>query len=145
MKFFKLAAGVAAASALIAPMIIASPASAAPRANCVSGAFQDHCIFWGQSYNNSRTGVAEVVDNFPVSGSTAYRYLSAGTGQGEYIGNNNGSDRNLDTACAVTLWYNPGQGGPHVGLTRYPQSGHQRAGSQLGVLLNNIRSQSWVC
>jgi hypothetical protein len=145
VKLSRVAACLAASAALLAPAIIASPASATPRANCVSGAYQDHCIFWGQSYNGSHTGVAEPVANFPVSGSTPYVYLSSGTGRGERIGNNNGSDRNLDTACTAILWYDPNHRGPNIALTRYPQSGYQRAGSALGTLLNNIRSQSWVC
>lgn len=146
MKPFRIAGCAAAVAALAAPVLLAAgPAQAAPRANCTSGAFQDHCIFWGQSYNGSHTGVAEAVDNFPVGGSTPYVYLSSGTGQGQYIGNNNGSDRNLDTACAVTIWYDPGPGGPNITLSKYPQSGYQRAGSQLGTLLNNIRAQSWNC
>lgn len=147
MKYPRIAACLVASAALLTSAIIASPASAAPRANCVSGAFQDHCIFWGQAYDGSHTGVAEAVSNFPVSGSTSYRFLSSGSGQGQYIGNNNGSDRNLDTACAVTLWYdpNPPNSGPHLTLSRYPQSGYQRAGSQLGSLLNNIRAQTRTC
>ncbi|MEJ3748574.1 hypothetical protein WEI85_35500 [Actinomycetes bacterium KLBMP 9797] len=146
MRVSRIAAGIAASVALVAPaVLIGGPASATPHAPCVIGPEEDHCIYWGQSYSGSHSGVPEEVANFPVSGATPYIYLAAGSGQGERIGNNNGSDQNLDTTCEVTLWYDPNFAGPSVTLTSYPLSGHQRAGSQLGTLLNNIRSQDWAC
>lgn len=132
-----------------ATFFAASPASAV-NATCVIGAYGDDCIYWGQSYNGSHSGVSEEVLNFPVSGTTEYKYLSAGSGQGQYLGNNNGSNRNYDSVCVLTIWYNPASSGgvfsgPSLTLAKYPLSGYGRAGSGLGTLLNNIRGQSWTC
>ena len=124
----------------------AGPASATPTSSCTVAADGPGCLFYSQAYNGSHTGVPELVSNFPTSGSTAYTFKSAGSGQGQRIGNNNGSNRNADTACSVILWYNTGaSSGPSVVLNKYGTGVYQRKGSELGTLLNNLRSQSWSC
>jgi hypothetical protein len=93
------------------------------------------CIYWGQSYNNSHTASFGNVSNFPTSSCGIYKYLSSGTGQGQCLGNNNGSVLNLSVQCA-SLYYDPNYGG--ISFTLRPGAG--AAGPQLDALLNNLRS-----
>lgn len=133
--------------AFIAAMLaVVSPASA-QTASCAPAAYGPSCIFWGQNYNGSHTGVVGAVPNFPVSGSTDYVYKSSGAGHGQYLGNNNGSNWNRDTVCRVHLWYNPNYSGYEVTLDVYGSGNGvaRKKGSQLGHLLNNLRSQGWSC
>ncbi len=120
-------------------LLPAGPANAATvDANCE---FENgHCIYWGQSYNGSHSNISGDVSNYPVSGSTNFTYKSSGTGQGQYIGNNNGSNRNYLLFCRIRIWYNPNYTGASLVLAQYGNPGWERAGSQLGALLNNIRS-----
>lgn len=145
MRPSRILAGIASVVAFLAVSFFASSPANAITSTCTIAAYGDSCIYWGQSYNGSHAGVAEAVSDFPVSGTTSYRYMSSGTGQKEFIGNNNGSNRNYDTVCTLTIWYNPGYSGYTLTLPTYPLSGYQRAGSGLGTLLNNIRAQSWYC
>ena len=143
----KVLIALTAAGALVAAMVLAaSPAFANtdPSSSCpiLSGGGYD-CIFYGESYNGSHTGVYYSNPDFPVSGSTQWVYLSSGAGQGEYLGNNNGSNRNTDRTDPLHIWYSPDSSGYEVTLSPYGTSGYEKAGSQLGHLLNNIRSQSW--
>jgi hypothetical protein len=137
-----LTSAVAAGAMTIHP---AGAAQAAPTSTCTVASFGPLCIYWGQSYNDSHSGVVEAVSNFPVSGSTSYKYLSAGTGQGQFIGNNNGSVINDDTTCTAFLWYSTGSSGPELTLSRHGTTGDEKAGSAQGTLLNNLRSLSWAC
>jgi len=128
-----------AATLIAATFFLGSPANANPDANC--GIQNGHCIYWGQSYNNSYANVVEDVSDYPVGGSTVYKYQASGqTGYGQYLGNNNGSNRNYLLFCTIELWYNPGYSGYVVTLAQYSNSGYQQAGSGLGHLLNNLRS-----
>lgn len=137
---------LAATAALAAGgLATAGSASASPTTNCAVAPYGPNCIFYSQNYDGSHTGVPENLSNFPVSGSTAYRYLSSGSGQGQYLGNNNGSLSNRDNVCAVTAWYSTNSRGPFLTLTRYGVGVYQARGAQQGQLLNNIRSQSWGC
>lgn len=116
---------------------------AGPSATCEFGAngYGDHCVHWGQNYDGSHSGIWQsTVPDFPVTGSTHWVYMSAGTGQGQYIGNNNGSNQNLDRICQLRLFYDPGYGTPSVTLGTYGSSTWQKQGGGLGTLLNNIRS-----
>lgn len=150
MKQSRILAGAAAVVAFLAVSFFAAGPAQAATSTCSIGYITGQsCIHWGQSYNGSQSGVTEAVENFPVSGSTSYVYLGSGSGQGQFIGNNNGSNRNLDTLCYLTIWYNPASGGVFSGISRtftpYPNAGYQAAGSGLGTLLNNIRGQTWSC
>jgi hypothetical protein len=138
---------IATAGVLASAMAITTtPAHANPTTDCPIGpSFGVDCIFWGQGYDGSHSGVVETVSDFPVSGSTSYVYVSSGTGQGEYIGNNNGSNINTDTACRLNIWYDPGYAGHEVTFMPHGTSQFEAAGSGLGFLLNNIRSQNWSC
>ncbi|RQX12213.1 hypothetical protein DDE19_29015 [Micromonospora ureilytica] len=120
-----------------ATLLPAGPAQAIDD-NC--GEQNGHCIYWGQNYNGSHSNVVESVPNYPTSGSTPYTFRSSGSGQGQRIGNNNGSNRNYLQRCRIRLWYNPNYSGPNVVLAQYGDPGWQRRGSELGSLLNNIRS-----
>lgn len=147
MNRSKIAIGIASIGAAVAMAVLpAAAANADATSTCTVAAVSGQsCIYWGQAYNNSHSGVLEAVSNFPVSGSTSYKYLSSGTGAGEYIGNNNGSVANDDTQCTLFLWYNQNDSGPELTLSVYGTSGAKKAGSGLGSLLNNLRSQSWSC
>jgi hypothetical protein len=125
-----------------ATLMMAAPANADVYPFC--GENDGHCIFWGQNYDGSMSTVVGDVPNFPVSGSTQYTFQSSGTGQGQRIGNNNGSDANYDLFCQVKLWYSPNYAGPSVTLTQEYSTGWARHGSELGSLLNNIRSQQEI-
>lgn len=142
-RILAAAAAVAAAGAMA--LLPATAAQASPSSSCTVASYGPLCIYWGQSYNGSHTGVPEAVSNFPVSGSTSYKYLSSGTGQGEYIGNNNGSVSNDDSTCTAFLWYDQNYSGPELTLTKHGLTGYQKAGSAQGSLLNNLRSLSWSC
>jgi len=129
-----------------AALTSATPAQAQPSASCRIGVSPaDNCFYWGQSYDGSHAGVTEFVLDFPVTGTTEYQYLTPGAGQWWYLGNDNGSNRNGDTKCETAVYYNPNFSGPDVTLPMYPQSGYQRAGGELGTLLNNARSETWNC
>src|SRR6187431_1364516 len=80
---------------IAATVFAATPAHAAVSANCGFD-YGGMCVYWGQSYNGSHTNITEEVANYPVGGNTAYKFKSSGTGQGQYIGNNNGSNRNYE-------------------------------------------------
>jgi hypothetical protein len=126
----------------------ASPAMASDiTSSCPVGGYGTgvDCIFYSEAYNGSHTGVLYGVLNFPVSGSTEYKYLSSGAGQGQYIGNNNGSNRNTNTGYYYRIYYSQNLAGYQVTLSPYGATGYERAGSQLGNLLNNIRSQEIYC
>lgn len=99
------------------------------------------CEYWGQSYDGSHSRIYNVTEvaNLPVSGSTPYVFLSSGSGNGEYLGNNNGSVRNYNDV-SVNLYYNTNFSGPELTLSQYNTSGYQKAGSAQGSLLNNLRS-----
>lgn len=133
-------------STFLAPLVLAitatlfapTPAHAAAGPNC--GPDYGMCVYWGQSYNGSYTNISEEVANYPTTGSTIYTFKTAGTGQGQRIGNNNGSNRNYSIFCNVVIYYNPNFSGPTVTLANWGNPGWQRAGSGLGVLLNNMRS-----
>ena len=143
-RILSSAAAILLGTAII--VIPGSPASAAVTSTCTLGhSNMQNCIFWGQAYNNSKSGVTGHVSNFPVTGTTGYIYKSAGTGQGQYLGNNNGSNRNMDQHCNMALYYDPNYSGPSLGFAPNPSPGYQKAGSGLGQLLNNMRSQSWLC
>lgn len=135
--------GIAAAGAMA--LLPAGSAQAAPTSSCTAASFGPLCIYWGQSYNDSHSGVVEAVSNFPTSGSTSYKYLSSGTGQGQYIGNNNGSVINDDTTCTAFLWYGTSSTGPELTLSKHGTTGDRKAGTGQGQLLNNLRSLSWSC
>jgi hypothetical protein len=136
-KIFICLAALATLAA--ATLTFAGPAAAFDP-YCTVQAYGDHCVFWSQSYGGAHAGDPGAVPDWIV-----YNYPNNGTGQGGHIGNNNGSDRNVDTVCHVRLWYNPNYGGYEVTLNPYGTSGYQRAGSGLGHLLNNLRSQNWYC
>ncbi|WP_432843305.1 hypothetical protein [Dactylosporangium sp. CA-092794] len=128
----------AAATTAVALLPAGTAHSATVDANC--GFQNGHCIYWGQSYSGSFANISGDVPDYPVSGSTSLTYKSSGTGQGERIGNNNGSHRNYEVFCRIRIWYNPNYSGPNLVLAQYGEPGWQLAGSQLGTLLNNIRS-----
>lgn len=135
--------GIALAT-LLAVLLPAAPASAAVKSTCTSTA-GDLCIYWGQSFDGSKSGVDNSsVSNYPVSGSTGYIYVAAGMGQGQYLGNNNGSTRNYHRTCQQRLYYDPSFGGTFITLGRYLQSGYSKAGTEQGALLNNLRSHRRV-
>ncbi|GIH07560.1 hypothetical protein Rhe02_56270 [Rhizocola hellebori] len=140
MRRQSVLASITSAVAFISVALLpAAPAQAATvDANC--GFQNGHCIYWGQSYNGSHSNISGDVSNYPVSGSTSFTYKSSGTGQGQRIGNNNGSNRNYELFCRIRIWYNANYAGPNLVLAQYGEPGWERAGSQLGVLLNNIRS-----
>jgi hypothetical protein len=133
------AALTSAATFAAVALLPASPAQAATAdGNC--GFQNGHCIYWGQSYNGSRTNISGDVSNYPTSGSTIFTFKTAGSGQGQRIGNNNGSNRNYELFCRIRIWYHANYTGPNLVLAQYGEPGWERAGSQLGTLLNNIRS-----
>lgn len=141
----KICLALAGASVLAAATVISAlPASAAPTSSCPVGNDTGvDCIFYLEAYDGSHTGVYDIVSNFPVSGSTSYVFLTSGTGKGSYLGNDNGSNRNTDTGTCPTIYYSTGYSGPALSLNKYGLTGYEEAGSGLGSLLNNIRSQNW--
>jgi len=136
------AIAVAAAVVLAGQLAWAANSDAAVSGSC-SHSLYGLCEYWGQSYNDSHTMIYNVsgVANLPISGSTSYVFKSSGSGQGEYLGNNNGSVRNYaDTS--VNLYYNTNYSGPELTLSQWNSSGsgNGKAGSGQGSLLNNLRS-----
>ncbi|MDQ1739623.1 MAG: hypothetical protein QOE53_1275 [Pseudonocardiales bacterium] len=110
---------------------------------CNFGASSGLCTYWGQSYDGAQV---EVLNNrADLAASPVVYYPANGTGQGEHVYNNNGSNRNGNGLCTVTLYYNANYAGYSVTLQRYGQAGWQKAGSQLGSLLNNLRSFRFNC
>lgn len=131
-------AALASVAATVVALLPGSPAQAAVDGVC--GYQLGHCIWWGQAYDGSHSNITEPVANYPTSGSTPYTYRSSGSGQGQRIGNNNGSNANFLVFCRIRLWYSPNYSGPAVVMAQYLEPGWARAGSELGTLLNNIRS-----
>jgi len=136
----KFIAYVAALGALVAAMFTFATPAWAYDPYCTVQAYGDHCVFWSQAYSGAYAGDPGWIPDWSL-----YTYPNNGTGAGEVIGNNNGSDRNVDTVCYVQLWYNPNYTGYELTLNPYGTSGYERAGSALGYLLNNLRSQNWYC
>lgn len=102
------------------------------------------CLYWGQNYDGSRTNIDTLgISNFPVGGSTSLTYKSSGSGQGERLGNNNGSVRNYAFNCYYTIYYDTGYNGWSKTLSMWGGDGvypWQLKGSEQGNLLNNVRS-----
>jgi len=101
------------------------------------------CEYWGQSYDGAHSMIYNVTEvaNLPVSGSTSYVFLSSGSGQNQYLGNNNGSLRNY-ADVSINLFYNTNYSGPELtlGQGNVSGSGSAKKGSEQGSLLNNLRS-----
>ena len=119
-------------------MLAATPAVAQPVDECNFGAGGGLCTYWGQAYNGAQAEV--VYDRADLAASPVVYYPANGTGQGEHVYNNNGSERNGNPGCNVIIYYNPNYSGYSLTLTPYATPGYEKAGSQLGHLLNNIRS-----
>jgi|SRR5215831_14480689 len=152
VRIRSLTAGIAVVAVVAGALIgVAPPAQAAGVSpSCGPVRWQGYdavCFYWGQSYNGSHSFVYDTgqTANFPVSGQTNLVFTSLGTGQWEYIGNNNGSVRNYNYSERTALFYDPNFGGPSIILSAYGLSGYQRAGSQQGQLLNNVRSMLRPC
>jgi hypothetical protein len=130
------------AGLLTAMLVSAVPASANEmQPDCTAGHYGTHCVWWGQSYNGAHAGFDWAQCRTPDY--NVFYYPSNGTGHGERIGNNNGSDQNGDIYNALTLYYDPNYAGYTVTLSPYGISGWEKAGSQLGHLLNNLRSSKF--
>lgn len=147
MRLQRVLAALAAIVVAGVGVVIARPAVAGIDSSDCYTAYSGraHCIHWGQKYNGSASSVYGNISNFPVSGSTSYVYLSGGSGQGQYIGNNNGSNRNWLIFCEYRIYYSPNYSGPSILMAQYGNPGWSRNGSGLGTLLNNIRSQTEYC
>lgn len=121
------------------PILMSAGPAAAWTATCSVGFPGDSCIYYNQSYGGAHGGEDLDVKDF----SPAYYYFANGAGAGTRVWNNNGSDRNLDTGCSLGLYYSKDFGPPLKTLSVYGAPGYQAAGSGLGSLLNNVRSQQF--
>jgi hypothetical protein len=132
----RTALALAGIAGVVAPVAMAASPAAAWTSTCHAGNYSgDSCIFYTQTFGGAHGG-----DFYPN-----YYYPNNGTGQGTHVWNNNGSNRNMDGVCKVTIWYHKDYQGPSKTLQPYNVLGYQLAGTGLGSLLNNIRSQSWAC
>jgi len=120
---------------------VGTAASPAISTACSPTPFGIQCNYWGQSYNGAHGGEGGWVPDFKPN----EKYPNNGTGAGQGIWNNNGSNVNEDTKCSPTIYFDPNYSGPSVTFNLNGTGVYRRAGTQLGSLLNNIRSQSWSC
>jgi hypothetical protein len=141
MKHLVTAPAVGVVSVL-ATLLVSTPADAAVVDQCNFGGAAGLCTYWGQSYNGAQV---EIVSDRADLASPVVYYPANGTGQGEHVYNNNGSERNGNGLCPVTIYYNANYSSYSVTMAPYGQPGYQKAGSQLGSLLNNIRSLRFNC
>ena len=73
---------------------------------CAIGGGAGLCTYWGQSYNGDQVEI--VNDRSDLAASPVVYYPANGTGEGEHVYNNNGSEHNGNGSCSVTIYYNPG-------------------------------------
>jgi hypothetical protein len=123
---------------IAASLLVATPAEAAPVDECNLGGGDGLCTFWGQSYNGAQAEV--LYGRADLAASPVVYYPANGTGQGEHIYNNNGSEQNGNGSCTITIYYNQNYSGYSLTLQPYLKPGWEKAGSGLGNLLNNLRS-----
>jgi len=97
MSTLALAAVVAAGTTLAAASTATAATNASPDCN-----IYNLCYYWGDNYSGSHTGMSgwEVADVM----NPWIEFESAGAGQGQGIGNNAGSIRNLDYQICVTIY-----------------------------------------
>ncbi len=129
MKRSRILGGLAAVAATTAMAVLpAGPAQAATPADCPVGTHGPVCVYWDGGYTGTHFAVA---------------YSS--TGRNVSDPNSNGSVVNESTGCLAYLWYNTGESGPELTLTKNGTTGDRKSGSGQGQLLNNLRSVSWGC
>jgi|GEM_PF-5137529 len=142
MKHHVIAPAVGVVSVL-ATLVVSTPAEAQAVDLCNFGGGAGLCTYWGQSYNGAQVEI--VNDRSDLAASPVVYYPANGTGQGEHVYNNNGSEHNGNGSCSVTIYYNPGYSSYSVTMAPYGQPGAAKAGSHLGNVLNNIRSLRYNC
>lgn len=137
----RIATAVAATLVCVGTQAFTSTSAKADDSWCHSSyPYASFCTFWGQNYDGAHDGYG----NGDVYDLNTHRYPNNGAGSGQIEGNNNGSNRNYNTQCPVMIYYNPGYTGYSLKFGPYGTTGYQRAGTQLGSLLNNIRSIKWT-